>query len=44
MKSIWKKLRKDEYVLNSSIYRMTKKKKMFIEKLDNSVINDKRYA
>jgi len=43
-REIWKKLRKDEYLLNDKIVRMSKKKLTFIKHLDNAVLNDKRYG
>lgn len=40
----WKQIRRDEYVFNDKAFRITKEKQMQIDKMDNSVMNDKRYA
>jgi len=40
----WIRLRKDEYVFNEKIIRMTPKKRKLIREMDESVLHDKRYA
>ena len=40
----WKRLRKDEYVLDNRIFRMSKKKEKMIREFDRRVLEEKRYA
>jgi len=44
MENVWKRLRKDEYVFNNKVLRMTKSKQIMIKKLDTAVLHDERYA
>jgi hypothetical protein len=43
-KSTWIRLRKDEYVINNEVFRMTPKKRKHIKMLDYLYLHEKRYG
>jgi len=40
----WKRIRKDEYIFNNKVSRMTKEKRERVNQMDKAVVQDKRYA